>query len=174
MNSVPPSPPIRVALVEDNVAFRRGLKAILGLTPGLVCAGIYPNAEEAIREIPSVIPDVVLMDLNLPGRSGVECTSEIKARLSDVEVVMLTIEEDGERIFSALRAGAAGYLLKTATPAEIVEAIHLVSRGGSPMSAEIARRVVESFHGTQALPRGRESLSPRKCRCWTASRTASG
>ncbi len=162
MSALIQPPNIRVALVDDNAAFRRGLKAVLGLTPGLACTGLYATAEEALRELPGTPPQVVLMDLNLPGKSGIECTREIKERLPGLEVVMLTIEEDGERIFAALRAGAAGYLLKIATPSEIIEAIHLVSRGGSPMSAEIARRVVESFHGTQAPSPGRETLSPRE------------
>src|SRR5438445_2990137 len=117
---------IRVAVVEDKVAFRRGLGAIFELTPGIECVGMYATGEEALREILKVAPDVVLMDLNLPGLSGVECTRELKKLRPSAQVVMLTIEENPDRVFAALRSGAAGYLLKTATPAEIVESIDLV------------------------------------------------
>jgi DNA-binding NarL/FixJ family response regulator len=154
--------PIRVGCVEDKPIFRRGLKAILDLTPGMLPVGMFGSAEEALKGLPGLQPDVVLMDLNLPGASGIECTRELKRAHPRIQVVMLTIEEDNERVFAALRAGASGYLLKTATPAEIVSAIELVARGGSPMSTQVARRVVESFH-TQVDPnRGRETLSPRE------------
>jgi DNA-binding NarL/FixJ family response regulator len=151
MNATEGPSPIRIAVVEDKAAFRRGLAAILELTPGIQCAGMHATGEEALREIPREAPDVVLMDLNLPGMSGIECTRELKRLCPACQVVMVTIEEDNDLVFAALRGGATGYLLKTATPAEIVEAIQLVVQGGSPMSAVIARRVVESFHG-QAKP----------------------
>jgi DNA-binding NarL/FixJ family response regulator len=154
--------PVRVALVEDKLQFRRGLQAILELTPDIECCGIYAAAEEALRQIPTAVPDVILMDINLPGVSGIECTRELKRRGLKSEIVMLTIEEDGERVFAALRAGAAGYLVKTATPGEIVDAIHLVARGGSPMSSTIARRVVESFHNTPEPFGSKEKLSRRE------------
>ena len=153
---------IRVAVVEDKLAFRRGLSAILDLTPGIECVGMYATAEEALREIPRAAPDVVLMDLNLPGMSGIECTRELQRLRPKAQVVMLTIEEDNERIFAALRAGSAGYLLKSATPGEIADAILLVAGGGSPMSAVVARRIVESFHGTPEPSARREILSPRE------------
>ena len=162
--SVQPANPgvIRLAMVEDKAAFRRGLSAILDLTPGLQCVGMYPSGEEALAELPAVAPDIVLMDLNLPGISGIECTRELKQRLRTVQVVMLTIEEDSERVFAALRAGASGYLLKNATPIEIIEGIQLVARGGSPMSAIIARRVVESFHGVKEPSAIKPELSKRE------------
>src|SRR5882672_1347258 len=154
--------PIRVAVVEDKAPFRRGLQAIFELTPGIDCVTMCAMGEDALREIPKFAPDVVLMDLNLPGMSGIECTRELKRLCPSVPVVMLTIEEDSERVFAALRAGAAGYLLKAATPVEIIEAIQLVARGGSPMSAVIARRVVESFHGVSAPSAASASLSKRE------------
>ncbi len=153
---------IRLAVVEDNHPFRRGLRAIFDLTPGLECVGMYATGEEALREIPKAAPDVVLMDINLPGLSGIECTRELKRLRPASQVVMLTIEEDNERVFAALRAGAAGYLLKVATPAEILEGIQLVAQGGSPMSAVIARRVVESFHGANAPSASKDALSQRE------------
>jgi len=157
MNPTNPASLIRIAVVEDKAAFRRGLAAILEMTPGIQCVGMYATGEEALREIPRQAPDVVLMDLNLPGISGIECTSELKRLCPACQVVMVTIEEDSDQVFAALRGGAAGYLLKTATPTEIIEGIQLVVQGGSPMSAVIARRVVESFHG-QAKPSAKASL----------------
>jgi len=153
---------IRVAVVEDKAAFRRGLQAILEMTPGIECVGMYGTGEEALKFIPSSAPDIVLMDVNLPGMSGIECTRELKQLLPTVQIVMLTIEENTDRVFSALRSGATGYLLKTAPPAEILEAIQLVARGGSPMSPVIARRVVESFHSAPDSSSARESLTDRE------------
>ena len=154
--------PVRVAVVEDKAPFRRGLSAIFDLTPTIECVGMYSTGEDALREIPRVAPDVVLMDINLPGISGIECTSELKRLRPGSQVIMLTIEENNERVFAALRGGAAGYLLKAATPAEILEGIQLVARGGSPMSAMIARRVVESFHGTQPTSSTKDVLTERE------------
>ena len=156
------STPVRVAVVEDKLVFRRGLKAIFDLTPGIDCVGMFATGEEALREILKAAPDVVLMDLNLPRISGIECTRELKRLWPKAQVVMLTIEEDSEKMFAALRAGAAGYLLKAATPAEILEGIELVAQGGSPMSAVIARRVVESFHSAEPATPPAESLAPRE------------
>src|SRR3954447_4570141 len=112
MMLVSPPSPIRVAVVEDKAAFRRGLGAIFELTAGIECVGMYATGEEALREIPKASPHVVLMDLNLPGLSGAECTRELKQRMSSAHVVILTIEENTERVFAALRSGAAGCLLK--------------------------------------------------------------
>ncbi len=154
--------PVRVGVVEDKAAFRRGLGAIFELTPGIECVGMYATGEEALREVPRAAPDVVLMDINLPNISGIECTRELKRLRPSAQVVMLTIEENTERVFAALRAGAAGYLLKNATPSEIVEGIELVAHGGSPMSAAIARRVVESFHGAKEPSIPKDSLTARE------------
>lgn len=153
---------IRLAVVEDNLSFRHGLRAIFDLTPSIECVGMYATGEEALRELPRVAPDVVLMDLNLPGLSGIECTRELRRLRLSAQVLMLTIEDDNDRVFAALRAGAAGYLLKAATPGEIFEGIQLVAQGGSPMSAVIARRVVESFHGTNAPSSSKDALSQRE------------
>ena len=153
---------IRLAVVEDNLPFRRGLRAIFDLTPSIECVGMYATGEEALRELPRVAPDVVLMDLNLPGLSGIQCTQELKRLRPAAQVLMLTIEDDSDRVFAALRAGAIGYLLKAATPVEILEGIQLIAQGGSPMSAVIARRVVESFHGKGGAPAAKDSLSERE------------
>ncbi|SPE52640.1 Two component transcriptional regulator, LuxR family [Verrucomicrobia bacterium] len=153
---------IRIAVVEDKAAFRRGLGAIFELTPGIECVGMYATGEEALRELPRSAPEVVLMDINLPGMSGIECTRELKRLRPATQVVMLTIEENTDRVFAALRSGAAGYLLKAAPPQEILEGIQLVAQGGSPMSAVIARRVVESFHGAPGASGSKESLTQRE------------
>jgi DNA-binding NarL/FixJ family response regulator len=153
---------IRVAAVEDKLAFRRGLQAILGLTANVECVGMYSSAEDAVQQLPLLQPQVVLVDLNLPGASGVECTAKLRKTIPAIQIIILTIEADGERVFAALRAGASGYLLKTATPGEIISAIELVAQGGAPMSALIARRVVESFHGQAAVSLASERLSPRE------------
>ena len=153
---------VRLGVVEDKPAFRRGLGAIFELTPGIECVGMYATGEEGLREIPKAAPDVVLMDINLPGISGIECTRELRRLCPRAQVVMLTIEENTERLFAALRAGAAGYLLKNAPPGEIIEGVELVAKGGSPMSAAIARRVVESFHGKQEPSTQKEVLTARE------------
>lgn len=152
----------RVAIVEDKPSFRRGLHAIFELTPGIECVCTCSTGEQALSEIPPARPDLVLMDLNLPALSGIECTRQLKRLCPQLPIVMLTIEEDNERVFAALRAGATGYLLKASTPVEIIDGIQLVARGGSPMSAVIARRVVESFHGAADPSPGAAALSKRE------------
>lgn len=139
--------PIQVAIVEDSAAYRRGLAAVLQMTPGIECLAEYRSGEECLRALAGPAPDVLLMDIHLPHRSGIECAREYKQRHPDTEIVMLTIAEDSARVFAALQAGATGYLLKTATPGEIVEAIRLVRQGGSPMSPAIARSVIDCLHG---------------------------
>src|SRR5262249_55350162 len=150
------------AVVEDKPAYRRSLSAVFELTAGIDCVGSYASAEEGLREIPKLAVQVVLMDLSLPGRSGVDCTRDLRALIPQLQVIVLTIAEESSTVFAALRAGATGYLMKTASPVEIIEAIQLVARGGSPMSAIIARRVVESFHGLAEPSGAREELSPRE------------
>lgn len=137
---------IKVALVEDNPAVREGLAAILNGSPGFQCVCACESAQEAIEKLPSAAPQVVLMDINLPGVSGIECTRRLKDRLPGLQIIMLTIEGDSERVFRSLAAGATGYLVKNTPPARILEAIEEVRRGGSPMSSHIARMLVRSFH----------------------------
>ncbi|MFN3407777.1 MAG: response regulator [Limisphaerales bacterium] len=136
---------IPVAIVEDEARLRSQLVAMLTAAAEFECRGAYGSGEEALREIPRHPPDVVLMDINLPGMSGVECTFRLKRLLPRLQVVMLTVYDDSEQIFRALEMGASGYLLKRATPEEIVRAVAEVHRGGAPMSSYIARQVVQSF-----------------------------
>lgn len=147
MPNCPPN--IQVAVVDDAAAVRDGLSRILNASPGFECLCSCATAEEAIRTIPVKHPDVVLMDINLPGQSGIECVRKLKELLPTVQIVMLTIEEDSRRVFDSLAAGATGYLVKNVESASILAAIAEVHRGGSPMSSQVARMLVKSFvkHG---------------------------
>jgi DNA-binding NarL/FixJ family response regulator len=136
---------IRVALVEDDSRIRASLISLFELAEGYRCVNAFASAEEALASAVADIADVVLMDINLPGRSGIECVAELKRRNPALLVIMLTVYEDADKIFAALRAGASGYLLKRTPPAELLEAIRDVLNGGSPMSSLIARKVVASF-----------------------------
>jgi DNA-binding NarL/FixJ family response regulator len=152
---------ISVSIVEDNEKLRGTLARVLNRAEGFSCASQYPSAEDALKDLPNVKPDVVLMDINLPGMNGVECVRQLKKILPQVQIMMLTVYEDTENIFDALTAGASGYLLKRTTGAELINAIHEVQRGGSPMTAHIARKVVQSFQ-KNAPAQPAENLSERE------------
>jgi DNA-binding NarL/FixJ family response regulator len=143
--SEPLTQPIRVAVVEDDPGIRRTLEIVLNGAPGYDCGGVFGSAEDALARLEQHLPDIVLMDIQLPGLSGVDCTSELKKRHPELQIIMLTVFEDDELVFDSLAAGASGYLLKRTPPAEILAAIVEVHRGGSPMSSYIARKVVQSF-----------------------------
>jgi DNA-binding NarL/FixJ family response regulator len=153
---------INVAIVEDNRSFRDKLANYLNETPGYHCVCDCDSAEDAFKLIPKLQPDVVLMDIHLPNLSGVDCTRKLKEICPSVRILILTVYEDNERIFGALKAGASGYLLKRADPADILRAIQEVNQGGAPMSSQIACRVVESFRETAPDPRKSEKLSQRE------------
>jgi DNA-binding NarL/FixJ family response regulator len=135
-----------VAIVEDNAALGAGLRKIVESAADFRCVGVWTTAEDALKKIDAFRPQVVLMDINLPGMSGIEATARIKRHLPELQVIMVTVYRDHDQIFAALKAGASGYLLKRSTPEEVRQAIRDVRSGGAPMSAEIARRVVEAFH----------------------------
>ena len=143
---------IKVAIVEDDVRFRKSLRRVIESKSGLACIAEYGTGAEAIESIPRDHPEVVLMDLNLPDFSGAEVTANLKTQLPNISVVILTVYNDAEHIFKALRAGACGYLLKQATAAEILEAIAEAHRGGAPMTNEIARKVIAAFHEPKPVP----------------------
>ncbi len=154
---------IKVAIVEDDARWRSNLERLLQETGGLECVGAYRTGEDAVQEFIARRPQVVLMDINLPGISGVECTRQLKLLWPEIQIVMLTVYDDSDRIFQALQMGANGYLLKRAPADEILQAIQDVHRGGAPMSAYIARKVVQSFQ--QQTPSARpdeEVLSKRE------------
>ena len=155
--------PITVAIVEDNDKLLATLARVLNRAAGFQCVSDYQNAEDALREIPKVSPNVVLMDINLPGMNGVECVRQLKATTPQIQVMMLTVYEDTENIFDALAAGANGYMLKRTPTPELLEAITEVHRGGSPMTMHIARKVVQSFQKAPATPvPATENLSERE------------
>lgn len=153
---------ISVAIVEDNAGLRQSLELLLSESPGYRCAGAFATAEKALIEIPKNPPAVVLMDIHLPNISGIDCTAKLKEILPQVRVVMITAYGDNDKIFKALRAGASGYLLKRSSPEKILEAIMDVVQGGSPMSSEIARKVVEAFQQPTPAPAESSELSRRE------------
>ncbi len=142
--------PITVAIVEDEPELREQLSALVAGTADHVLSGAYPSGEDALQELPKAPPDVVIMDLNLPGISGIECTQALKELLPATQILVLTMFDDAERIFGALRAGASGYLLKRSAAAELIAALAQVQEGGSPISPQIARKVVQFFRGETA------------------------
>jgi DNA-binding NarL/FixJ family response regulator len=153
---------IKVGIVEDNQTLREGFATLLNRTPGFQCVCTCGTVAEALRQIPRVAPDVVLMDIQLPDSTGVECTAKLKQQLSDLHIVILTVYEDSERIFQALRAGACGYLLKRAQPEKILAAIKEAHEGGVPMTPEIARKVIGQFRQQADVAAQAEDLSDRE------------
>ena len=155
---------IKVSIVEDNEQLRTTLAKMIARSEGFECLGHHPSAEAGLVAIPNEKPDVVLMDINLPGMNGVECVRKLKQILPNTQVVMLTAYEDTENIFNSLAAGAAGYLLKRSKSQEILDAVRDVLAGGSPMSTHIARKVVQSFQArpTAAPSEAEAELSPRE------------
>jgi DNA-binding NarL/FixJ family response regulator len=151
-----------ISIVEDNEQLRGTLARLLNRAEGFRCLSQYGSAEAALEALPNDRPNVVLMDINLPGMNGVECVRRLKQVTPETLVVMLTAYEDTENIFNALAAGAAGYLLKRAPRTELLEAIREVCRGGSPMTTHIARKVVQSFQRAGASPQPTENLSARE------------
>jgi DNA-binding NarL/FixJ family response regulator len=153
---------IQVALVEDDRQVREGLRLLIDSSKSCRCVASFGSAEEALAELPSLPAEVVLMDIHLPGLSGIECIQALKQRQPRLQIMMLTVFEDHDRIFQSLTAGASGYLLKQTPPERLLEAITEIHRGGSPMSMQIARRVVEVFQ--QSIPSGEATagLSPRE------------
>ena len=154
--------PITISLVEDNDQLRGTLSRLLARVEDFQFLTAYPNAEDALAGLPQERPDVVLMDINLPGLNGVECVRRLKPLAPDTQIIMLTVYEDTDNIFNALAAGATGYLLKRTPRAELIDAIRDVRRGGSPMTAHIARKVVQSFQRAGTSPQPTENLSERE------------
>lgn len=153
---------INVAIVEDNNDMREGLVFLIKASEGFNCVANFSNAEDALEELPKSDVDVVLMDINLPGKSGIECVAELKHQRKDLQIIMLTIFEDEDNIFKSLQAGASGYVLKKTSPAQLLEAIKDVNNGGSPMSSQIARKVVAAFQKSPGEISGGDNLSSRE------------
>jgi DNA-binding NarL/FixJ family response regulator len=153
---------IAVSIVEDDAQARKILAGWITRASGFRLAGEWGEAESAVKMLPEKQPNVVLMDINLPGISGVEAVKRLKPALPDTQFVMLTVYEDADHIYSALAAGASGYLLKQTPREELLRALEDVHRGGSPMTSNIARKVVQSFRQGTAASADGESLSPRE------------
>ena len=153
---------ITVSIVEDSQRMRESLVALLRRAHGLRFLHSYANGEEALRDMPAEPPNVALVDINMPGMSGIECVAALKVRVPQLHFLMLTAYEDTDLIFNSLRAGARGYLLKKMIPSELVHAIELVHGGGAPMSMQIARKVVDHFHELGQTASEVETLTQRE------------
>ncbi len=154
---------IAVAIVEDDVPAREILAGWIRNADGFRCAGEFDDAESALAKLPLEKPSVVLFDINLPGMNGIECVRKLKPRLPDTQFVMITVYEDANHVFNALSAGASGYLLKQTRRNELIDALKDVHAGGSPMSSQIARKVVQNFYRNETHTDGETvELSPRE------------
>lgn len=153
---------IAIAIVEDQRDMRESLVEWLGNAPGLRCVGAHATAPEALRHIPGENPDVVLMDINLPGMNGIQCVAKLKELLPKIQILMLTTYDEGDLIFDSLRAGANGYLLKNMEREELIAAVQEVHSGGAPMSLQIARKVINYFHTVKRAAPEVEQLTGRE------------
>lgn len=154
--------PIKVVIIEDDEEIRANLTHRIGNNSGFRLLETYSDAESAIADVPNRRPDVVLMDINLPGLDGVECVRALKPKLPNAQFIMLTVYEDNNRLFASLMAGASGYLLKRTSPAKLLQAIREANAGGSPMTPQVARRVVQHFQQITEPASEVEKLAPRE------------
>ena len=164
MNESPTSS-CKIAIVEDDARLAAYLQSILNEAGGgIQCVGIAGSAEQALEEFPALAPDLVFLDINLPGMGGVECVAHLSRLMPGLQIVMITVFDDTETVFQALAAGAIGYLIKPVDPERVLQAVEEVRQGGAPMSAAIARRIVQSFQSTGANSKAEslETLSPRE------------
>jgi len=137
---------ITICIIEDLIEIQNGLKTIIESDSRFELLQCFGNAETAIAELPLLKPDIVLTDINLPGKSGIDCITEVKSKIPDTQFIMFTIYEDDDQVFEALKAGASGYILKNTSPEKIIESLIELHDGGSPMSPKIARKVLSSFN----------------------------
>lgn len=142
---------ILVVIIEDIKEIREGLQLLIDSSDGFSCTKTFSNAEQAIEELPDIFPDVALMDINLPGLNGIEAVRKLKSKCPETQFIMSTVYEDDDNIFESLKAGASGYLLKKTAPVKMLDAITEVHNGGSPMSSQIARRVIASFQHKNSI-----------------------
>jgi DNA-binding NarL/FixJ family response regulator len=153
---------ITLTIVEDLDEVRDGLKNFIGLSTDFKVLDTFKNAEEALSEIPNLKPDIVIMDINLPGMNGIECIRQLKGATPATQFMMFTVYENDEKVFEALKAGASGYLLKNTGLVQLIEALKELNNGGSPMSANIARKVVNLFRQEQKQVAAQTVLSARE------------
>jgi len=154
--------PITLTIVEDLDEVREGLKNFLALSPDFKVLGTFKTAEEALEVIPNIQPDIVIMDINLPGMSGIECISHLREKNNHAQFMMFTVYENDEKVFEALKAGASGYLLKNTGLIQMIEALKELHQGGSPMSSNIARKLVTIFQQRENIKTNNLLLSPRE------------
>ena len=153
---------ISVYIVEDDPNLRETIRRFINLSPGFKCAGVFASGEELLAAEVSSAPDVVLMDINLPGMSGIQCVSRLKQMLPEVQIMMLTVYENSDRIFEALAAGASGFLVKNTPPDKLLDAIRDLAAGGGPMSSHIARKVIQAFQPSVKDAASMERLTVRE------------
>src|SRR5438067_10787807 len=153
---------ISLAIVEDLDEVREGLKQFISLNPEFKVLDTFKTAEEALYDLPRLKPDIVIMDINLPGINGIDCIKEVKNKIPETQFMMFTVYENDEKVFEALKAGASGYLLKSTGLLQIVESVQELYQGGSPMSANIARKLVNLFRDTPRETPFMDLLSPRE------------
>ena len=153
---------IKAAIVEDNNTLRNSLKNLINQTEGMRCVAALSNLLNVVSEFKKAQPDIALMDIGLPHISGIEGVRTVKENLENIQVLMFTVFDDDEKIFEAIKAGASGYLLKKSTPDEIIEAIQSLYNGGAPMTASIARKVIQSFQSNQINNKNEYQLTPRE------------
>lgn len=153
---------IKVAVVEDNASMRDGLAALIRMSPSFSLVATCRNGENAVRELPALAPDVVLMDINMPGLSGIETLRQLRQKLATFKVIMLTVATDARHVYAAFETGADGYLVKDTEPTRILEAIGEVHGGGSPISSPIARLLVQKFHQRGPSAHAEDNLTTRE------------
>lgn len=153
---------ISIAIVEDLDAVRNSLKDFISLNTDFIVLGAYKTGEEALVNLPQITPDIVIMDINLPGMNGIECIRQVKDKSPNTQFMMFTVYENDEKVFEALKAGASGYLLKSTGLLQIVESVQELQQGGSPMSANIARKLVNLFRDNSKGNPSMDVLSPRE------------
>jgi DNA-binding NarL/FixJ family response regulator len=153
---------ISVCIVEDDSDLRESIRKFIGLNEGFCCPFVFASGEELLKGVLEPRPDVVLMDINLPGMSGIQCVSRLKRLMPEVQVLMLTVYENSNRIFEALAAGASGFLVKNTPPEKLLEAIRDVANGGGPMSSNIARKVIQAFQPAYRKTPLVENPTPRE------------
>lgn len=142
--------PLRISIVEDDNVIRETLRSLFIFEEDMEPFSVHSNAEDALMRLGEHCPDVVIMDINLPGASGIDCVRQLSQRCTDTQFLMYTVHDDDHRVFEALKAGANGYILKSSTPDQILDAVRELSAGGSPMSAHVARRLVQQFRPVQS------------------------
>uniref|UniRef100_UPI004047DB60 response regulator n=1 Tax=Mariniflexile sp. TaxID=1979402 RepID=UPI004047DB60 len=153
---------ISLCIIEDLIEIQKGLETIIEADSNFTLLKSYENAEDAIGELPDLRPDIVLTDINLPGKSGIDCIHELKSKIPETLFIMFTIYEDNDQVFEALKAGASGYILKNTAPQKIIEALLELYDGGSPMSPKIARKVLSSFNPNTTSNTVNELISKRE------------